>query len=121
MNASQNPGLISVSETTSKNVTEFKWPGHMATDIAATFGPDPFATLTATSEALVVSGTLGTFRVPRSAVKRIGRGTLYPWFFGAVRIHHNIPGFPDALQFKPIELKPREIIEQVAGLGYPRD
>lgn len=119
MNASQNPGLISVSETSSKNVTEFKWPGHMANDVAATFGPDPFATLTATPEELVLSGTLGTFRVPRSAVKRIGRGTLYPWFFGAVRIHHDIPGFPHNLQFKPIGLKPREVSAELKALGYP--
>lgn len=90
----------------------------MADDVAATYGPEPMATLTATPEGLAMSGTRGNFRLPRTAIKRVGRGTFYPWFFGAVRIHHNIPGYPKNLQFKPLQLTPRELLAQLKALGH---
>lgn len=80
---------------------EIKWPGHMADDIASTYGPEPLASLTATVHELLLSGTRGTFRIPRAAVTRIGRGNFYPWLFSALRIHHSVSGFPKSLQFKP--------------------
>jgi hypothetical protein len=98
---------------------EFKWSGHMADDVASTYGPEPLAMFTATGTELVLSGTRGNFRLPRAAVIRLGRGKLYPWFFSAVRIHHSIPGFPRDLQFKPIGAKPRDVLERLRTLGYP--
>src|SRR5688572_26726704 len=80
---------------------EIKWLGHMADDVASTYGPEPLASLTATAHALVLSGTRGTFRVPRSAVTRLGRGNFYPWLFSALRIHHSVPEHPKSLQFQP--------------------
>ncbi len=90
----------------------------MADDIAATDGPDPLATLTATADELVVIGTRGTFRLPRTSVTALGRGNFYPWFCGAVRIHHTIAGYPSSLQFKPLQAKPREVIDALRTLGY---
>ncbi len=37
----------------------------------------------------------------------------------AVPIHHTIAGFPRALQFKPLRLKPRDVLEHLRTLGYP--
>jgi hypothetical protein len=91
----------------------------MADDIAATYGPDPLATLTATADELFLVGTRGTFRLPRTAITGIGRGNFYPWFFGAVRIHHTVAGYPDSLQFKPLTVKPRDVIAELRALGYP--
>ncbi len=91
----------------------------MADDGAATFGPDPMASLTATPETLVLAGTRGTFRISRTAVVKLSRGGMYPWFFSGVRIHHNVAGYPRDLQFKPISSKLREVLLQLNGLGYP--
>jgi len=44
----------------------------MADDVSNTYGPDPLAALSATADLLVLSGTRGTFRVPRSAVTKLG-------------------------------------------------
>lgn len=101
------------------NSGEFQWPGHMADDVASTYGPAPLASLTATATELVLSGTRGTFRVPRSTITRLGRGKMYPWFFSAVRIHHSIPGIPRDLQFKPMRVQPREVLNALRTLGYP--
>ena len=96
-----------------------RWDGHMADDVAATYGPEPLAALTASNEELLLSGTRGTFRLPRTAVRKIGRGRLYPWLFSAVRIHHDLPQLPRELQFKPLGTTPRDILAQLATLGYP--
>jgi hypothetical protein len=101
------------------NDGENKWPGHMADDIANTYGPEPLATLTATADELVLSGSRGTFRVPRSAVTRLGRGKMYPWFFSALRIHHSVAGYPDALQFKPQPGHWRDVLAWLKALGFP--
>lgn len=103
----------------SANDDEIKWPGQMADDVASTYGPEPLATLTATGHELVLSGTRGTFRLPLSAVTRIGRGNFYPWFFSAVRIHHSVSGFPKSLQFKPQPGHWRDVLARLKTLGYP--
>ena len=91
----------------------------MADDVASTYGPEPMATLVATATELLLSGTRGTFRLPRAAVSRLSRGKLYPWFFSAVRIHHTLTGLPRDLQFKPINDKPRDVLDTLRALGYP--
>ena len=100
---------------------EIKWPGQMADDVASTYGPEPLASLTATAHELVLSSTRGTFRVPHAAVKRLGRGNLYPWFFSALRIHHTVSGFPKSLQFKPQPGNWREVLARLKAMGYPTD
>lgn len=95
------------------------WKGHMADDVGSTYGPDPLAALTVTPDGLVLIGNRGTFRIPRDRIVRLGRGDFYPWFFGAVRIHHAVPGYPGSLQFKPLGLKPREVLAKLRELGYP--
>lgn len=96
-----------------------QWPGHMADDIAATYGPEPLATLTATPDELVLTSPRGNFRLPRTAITKLGRGNFYPWFFSAVRFHHTISGCPRELQFKPLGTKPGEVRRQLRKLGYP--
>lgn len=93
----------------------------MADDVAATYGPEPLASLTATADELVLTGPRGTFRVSRPAVRKLGRGKMYPWFFAAVRIHHDAPNLPRDLQFKPLGLAPRDVLAQLRALGYPVD
>lgn len=104
---------------TNSSDDEIKWPGQMADDVASTYGPEPLATLTATSSELVLSGTRGTFRIPRSAVTRLGRGGMYPWFFSALRIHHSVAGLPANLQFKPQPGRWRDVLARLKALGYP--
>lgn len=91
----------------------------MADDVAATYGREPMATLTVTADGLTLNGTRGNFRLPRTAITKLGRGTFYPWFFAAVRIHHNVPSYPKNLQFKPLVQKPRDLLAQLKALGYP--
>lgn len=91
----------------------------MADDVAATFGPEPMAYLCATADELVLSGSRGTYQIPRGAVTRIGRGKLYPWFFSAVRIHHSMSKFPRDLQFKPLGLNWREVVKALGEIGFP--
>jgi hypothetical protein len=57
--------------------------------------------------------------LPRHAVWKVGRGKMYPWLFSAVRIHHNVPGYPVDLQFKPLGLHPRDVLAQLRQLGFP--
>ena len=91
----------------------------MADDVGATYGPEPMATLIATAEFLSLSGSRGNFRLPRTAVIKVGRGNFYPWFFSALRIHHAVRGYPRSLQFKPLGLKPRNVMLKLRELGYP--
>jgi hypothetical protein len=101
------------------SATPLSWPGHMADDVAATYGPEPLANLTATAEGLSLSSTRGNFHLPRTAVTKLGRGNFYPWFFAAVRIHHTVRGLPRNLQFKPLGLSPAELRAVLHELGYP--
>ncbi len=91
----------------------------MADDVAATYGPEPLATLTATPDELNLTSTRGNFRLPRAAITKLGRGSLYPWLFSAVRIHHDVPGYPRELQFKPLGTKAADLRVQLRALGYP--
>jgi hypothetical protein len=96
-----------------------KWEGHMADDVGSTFGPEPMAFLSATAEELVLSGTRGTYKVPRVAVTKVGRGKLYPWFFSALRISHTVERLPRDLQFKPLGQHWRQVMQKLRELGYP--
>jgi hypothetical protein len=91
----------------------------MSDGVGATYGHTPLALLSANAGELLLSGNRGTFRLPRAAVLRIGRGDLYPWFFGGIRIRHNIADFPEHLQFQPMVARSREILDQLRALGYP--
>lgn len=98
---------------------ELRWPGHMADDVGATYGPEPLASLTATADGLVLHGTRGTFRVPRTAVTKLGRGRMYPWMFKGLRIRHCVAGYPRDLQFQPLDGQWREVLARLRELGYP--
>lgn len=96
-----------------------RWEGHMCDDVGATSGIEPLAFLSATREELLLCGNRGTFRIPRTAMVKVGRGKLYPWFFRAVRLHHTVQGFPRDLQFKPMNAKPADVLSRLQSLGYP--
>lgn len=96
-----------------------RWEGHMSDGVGTTYGAEPTAVLEAEAEELLLSGGRGTFRVPRTAITRITRGSFYPWFFGGIRIHHRAPGLPEHLLFKPMTARSREILGQLQSLGYP--
>ena len=115
MNATQEK----INGPSSTNVRGFKWEGHMADDVGATYGHEPMASLTATADLLELSGTRGSFHLPRASVRKLGRGKMYPWLFSAVRIHHTVPGYPADLQFKPLGSSPRDVLAQLRQLGYP--
>lgn len=91
----------------------------MADDVGNTYGPEPMASLTASADLLVLHGTRGTHRIPRSAVTKISRGKMYPWLFKGIRIHHNVAGLPRDLQFQPLSGSWRDVQAQLKALGYP--
>ena len=118
MNPTDRQSLSRYHEASAASDTH-KWEGHMADDIAATDGPEPLALLIATEDSLFLASTRGDFKIPRSAVTKLGRGKFYPWFFSAIRIHHSVSEFPRNLQFKPLRVKPADLINQLRTLGYP--
>lgn len=91
----------------------------MSDGVGTTYGGEPLAILEAGAKELLLSGTRGTFRIPRTAIQIIVRGSFYPWFFGGIRIRHNIPGLPEYLLFKSMTASSREILGKLQGLGYP--
>ena len=91
----------------------------MADDVGATFGPESMAFLVATADQLILSGSRGTYHLPRTAVVKLGRGNMYPWFFSAVRLHQSIGSFPRELQFKPMGTHWRDVALTLQKLGYP--
>jgi hypothetical protein len=95
-----------------------RWEGQITNGLGTTYG-FPAATLCADSTELVLTGTIGTFRLPRASVQKVGRAKLYPWFFAGIRFHHNNPGCPEELQFTPLGLSSRAVIAQLQILGYP--
>ena len=101
------------------NSTDSRWEGHMSDGVGATYGPKPLAFLNANSDELLLSGNRGTFRLPRASVLKLGRGSMYPWCFGGIRIRHNISNFPADLQFKPMGARSRDILDRLRALGYP--
>ena len=90
----------------------------MSDGVAATYGPSPLAFLSARSDELLLCGNRGSFRLPRPAVRKLGRGGFYPWFFSSLRIHHTLSSYPAELQFKPMQASVREILQQLHALGY---
>ena len=98
---------------------EFRWDGHMSDDVASTYGATPCAFLQANARELYLCGSRGRFLLPRSAVRLISKGTLYPWIFASVRIHHDNPKFPRELQFKPLGTSFRAVLAQLRELEYP--
>ena len=96
-----------------------RWDGHMSDGVGATYGSKPLACLSAESDHLLLSGNRGTFRIPRAAIVKLGRGRMYPWCFSGIRIQHSVSNFPEELQFKPMEGRSREILDQLRALGYP--
>lgn len=103
----------------SQDTTIYRWEGHMSDGVGATSGSEPMAFLSASSGNLVLSGLRGTFQFTRSTIVRLGRASLYPWFFAGIRIHHDIPDCPDKLQFKSVEVRASEILSRLKALGYP--
>ena len=91
----------------------------MHNGVGTTGGPVPGATLTATADELQIKGSLGDFRIPRTAMTKLHRGSLYPWFFQGVRIRHRIAGYPNTLLFQPIECSTRELLARLRALGFP--
>ncbi len=96
-----------------------RWDGHMCDGVAATYGTTPLAFLSATADELLLCGNRGSFRLPRAAIRKIGRGGFYPWFFSAVRVHHTVASYPVELQFKAMHEKPGDIMGRLKALGYP--
>ena len=115
MNSSIN---TTVSPATVLADSTCHWEGSLSNGVGTTTGT-PLAVLSADANALVLSGTLGTFRFARAAVVRLGRGMMYPWFFTGIRIHHNTPDYPAELQFKPQGVSSRDILARLRALGYP--
>jgi hypothetical protein len=87
--------------------------------IAATSGPEPGAVLCANVDEIWLKGHRGNFHLPRSAVVKIGRAGLYPWFFRGIRMRHNVAGYPADLQFGPWVTKTRDALAKLKSLGYP--
>jgi hypothetical protein len=117
MIASPNPGSDRTSNPPDAN--SVRWDGHMCDDVAATFGGEPCAFLSANADEIWLKGNRGDFRIPRRSVTKIGRDGMYPWFFRGVRIRHNVAGFPTNLQFKPMVGGVRDILTQLKTLGFP--
>ena len=91
----------------------------MSDGVGSTYGVEPMAFLSADRDQLLLSGNRGTFRLPRASVRKLGRGGLYPWFFGGIRIRHTVASFPDELVFKPMGAQERDILDRLRALGYP--
>ncbi|MFT3781503.1 MAG: hypothetical protein QM790_05745 [Nibricoccus sp.] len=109
---------ITVVTSAQPSNSQYRWDGHMANDSANTVGPDPKAQLSASSNEICLQGTLGEFRIPKSAVKKITRGGLYPWVFMCIRIHHTLSNYPAHLQFKASGASSREVLDRLKSLGY---
>lgn len=93
----------------------------MSDGSTATHGHAALATLTASANELIVSGQLGTFRIPRAAVTRIGRGKWYPWLFAGIVIYHKVPGCASALPSSAIGTLARGLRQKLADFGYPAE
>ena len=91
----------------------------MSDGVGATYGVNPLAFLSVNSNELLLSGSRGTFRLPRASVLKVGRGGMYPWFFGGIRIRHNLSSYPDELQFQAMSARSREVLDRLRALGYP--
>jgi hypothetical protein len=96
-----------------------RWEGHMCDGVGVTQGPTPLAFLSATPDELLLCGNRGSFRFARPAVRKIGRSGFYPWFFGAIRIQHDVRNFPAQLEFLPRGTSLREVLARLKSLGYP--
>lgn len=107
-----------VESPTSLDGSISRWEGHISNGVGSTTGTD-LAFLSADANELVLSGTIGTFTLPRASVIKLGRGKMYPWFFAGISFRHQEPKCPEELQFKPVGVPAREILARLRALGYP--
>ncbi|MBK8478844.1 MAG: hypothetical protein IPL39_21930 [Opitutaceae bacterium] len=114
-----NPPPVSDALSDGPDTHAMRWEGHMADDVASTYGSEPCAALTATPDELRLKGNRGDFRLPRSAITRISRGGLYPWFFKGIRIRHLNTKISSNLQFRTLTGKTNHLLAQLKTLGYP--
>ena len=109
---------VPVGSSTSLDGSICRWEGHISNGVGSTTGTD-LAFLSADANELVLSGTIGTFNLPRASVVKIGRGKMYPWLFAGISFRHQDPKCPEELQFKPVGVPAREILARLRTLGYP--
>lgn len=112
------PSSAPAGSPTSLDGSASRWEGHISNGVGSTTGTD-LAFLSADANELVLSGTIGTYTLPRASVIKIGRGRMYPWLFAGISFRHQDPKCPEELQFKPVGLPAREIIARLRTLGYP--
>ena len=116
MNLPQVPAFERSDSLT--NAYPLRWEGHMCDGVGTTTGSEPGALLCANAEELWLKGRRGDFHLPRSAVVKVGRAGMYPWFFRGIRIRHRVSGYPAELQFGPFVGTSRSILTQLKSLGY---
>lgn len=108
----------SAGSSTSLDSSICRWEGHLSNGVGSTTGTD-LACLSAEANALVLSGTIGAYTLPRASVVKLGRGKMYPWFFAGISFQHKNPQCPEELQFKPVGVSSREVLARLRALGYP--
>lgn len=120
MQTSPAPITDAPAQSATTTTPTVRWDGHMCDDVGATYGHAPLAFMSASKDELWLCGNRGNYRFPRATIRKLGRGRLYPWLFGAVSIHHDVQGYPAELQFKSLDTPAKEILRQLESLGYPR-
>jgi hypothetical protein len=79
----------------------------------------PFAQLFLTPTALTLRvAVLGTFAFAPAQVKKVESYGMIPFFGKGVRIHHQIPNYPEKVVFWYLCANPQFLVDEIRALGY---
>ncbi len=83
----------------------------------------PFATLTVTSELLVLKTPKmiifgGTYQFTPEQVPKISEFGSIPFYMKGIRIHHTVPSFPECIVFWHPSFSPKWLADELKKYGY---
>ncbi len=96
---------------------EKKWTGGALLDgYNATF---PFATLSVKDEHLILDVLFGgKFKFKPDQVINISKYGFIPFWMTGIRIHHNIPTYPDCVVYWHLRWSSKGLLEELAEYGF---
>jgi hypothetical protein len=85
---------------------------------STTHGVGSDGTLTVTAECLRIESGVGSFSFRPDDVLLVTRSGFIPWFWGGIRVTHQVPAYPSDIGFFPRKLSSGDLIKLLQKYGF---